>query len=51
VASMLADEDGRELRGAAARRLAVERYSWPDIAQRLVGIYDDARGARTPVAA
>jgi phosphatidylinositol alpha-mannosyltransferase len=51
VASMLADEDGRQLRGAAARRLAVERYSWPDIAQRLVEIYDDVRGVRTPVAA
>jgi phosphatidylinositol alpha-mannosyltransferase len=51
VAAMLADEDARRLRGAAARRLAVEQYSWPDIAQRLVGIYDDARGVRTPVAA
>jgi phosphatidylinositol alpha-mannosyltransferase len=51
VASMLADEDARQLRGAAARRLAIEHYSWPDIAQRLVEIYDDARGVRTPVVA
>ncbi|MGZ8695640.1 MAG: glycosyltransferase family 4 protein, partial [Gaiellaceae bacterium] len=51
VASTLADEEGRQRRGAAARRLAIERYSWPDIARRLVGIYDEARGVRTPVAA
>ena len=51
VASLLADENSRQQRGAAARELAIERYSWPDIAQRLVAIYDDARGVRTPVAA
>ena len=30
-------------RHAAARRLAVDRYSWADIARRLVEIYDAAR--------
>jgi glycosyltransferase involved in cell wall biosynthesis len=51
VAELLADEPGRVSRGEAARELAVERYSWPDIAARLVTIYDAARGVRTPVAA
>jgi phosphatidylinositol alpha-mannosyltransferase len=51
VAALLADEDARQRRGAAARRLAVEQYSWPDIAQRLVGIYDDARGVRAELVA
>jgi phosphatidyl-myo-inositol alpha-mannosyltransferase len=51
VTALLADESSREARGIAARRLALERYSWSDIAQRLVAIYDDARGVRTPVAA
>ena len=51
VAALLADEERRQLRGAAARELALERYSWPDIARRLVEIYDDAREVRTPVAA
>ena len=50
VTELLADERVRETMGVAARRLAVERYSWTDIAKRLVGIYDEARG-RTPVAA
>jgi phosphatidyl-myo-inositol alpha-mannosyltransferase len=50
VTELLADERVREAMGVAARRLAIERYSWTDIAKRLVGIYDQARG-RTPVAA
>lgn len=44
VESLLADESRRERFGAAARRLAVERYSWADIARRLERIYDSARG-------
>ena len=51
VTELLADEREREALGAAARTLAVERYSWPDIAARLVSIYDDVRGVRTTVAA
>jgi len=43
LAALLEDEPRREALGAAARRLAVERYSWPDIARRLVEIYDAAR--------
>ena len=35
-----------------ARQLAIERYSWADIARRLDGIYESARGVETaPVAA
>ena len=42
----------RGARGAAARQLAIDRYSWQDIARRLERIYDAARGAeREPVAA
>jgi phosphatidylinositol alpha-mannosyltransferase len=43
VAALLEDEPRREALGAAARRLAVDRYSWADIARRLVEIYDVAR--------
>jgi phosphatidyl-myo-inositol alpha-mannosyltransferase len=39
VSSLVADEPGRERMGAAARKLAVERYSWPGIARRLEAIY------------
>lgn len=45
VESLLADERRRETMGAAARRLAQERYSWGAIARRLVDLYADA-GAR-----
>ena len=44
VTALLEDESRREALGAAARRLAVDHYSWADIARRLVAIYDDARG-------
>jgi len=40
VEALLADEPRREALGAAARQLAVERYSWRDIARRLAGIYE-----------
>ena len=52
IAALLEDEPRREALGAAARQLAIERYSWADIARRLDGIYDvgsrrrDAGGAR-----
>ena len=32
----------RAAMGAAARALAIERYSWPDIARRLEAIYERA---------
>jgi phosphatidyl-myo-inositol alpha-mannosyltransferase len=40
VTALLADEPRRVAMGAAARTLAVERYSWGDIARRLEGIYE-----------
>ena len=47
---LLEDEEHRQRLGAAARRLAVERYSWEDIAGRLLEIYEGVQ-AREPVAA
>ncbi|HWL33494.1 MAG TPA: glycosyltransferase, partial [Gaiellaceae bacterium] len=43
VEALLADEAGRLASGAAARQLAIDRYSWQDIARRLERIYDSAR--------
>ncbi len=40
VAELLADEERRVEMGRAARRLAVERYAWTDVARRLEGIYE-----------
>ena len=51
VSSLLEDEPRREALGAAARQLAIDRYSWADIARRLDGIYDAARGVERPEAA
>jgi glycosyltransferase involved in cell wall biosynthesis len=44
VEALLADEPRRAAMGAAARRLAEERYSWRDIARRLEGIYERVTG-------
>ena len=52
VVALLEDEARRRTLGAAARELARERYSWDDIARRLVGIYELVTGrARAPVTA
>ena len=40
VAGLLDDEPRRAALGAGARRVAVERYSWEDIARRLQEIYE-----------
>src|SRR5918994_5792707 len=40
IDELLADEGHRQQRGEAARRIAIESYSWQDIARRLEGIYD-----------
>lgn len=40
LAALVADEPRREALGTAARELAIERYSWDDIARRLLGIYE-----------
>jgi phosphatidylinositol alpha-mannosyltransferase len=40
VDAILADEERRRRLGEAARRIAVSRYSWDDVARRLVDIYE-----------
>jgi phosphatidylinositol alpha-mannosyltransferase len=40
LAQLLEDEPRRAALGEGARRLALERYSWDDIARRLVEIYE-----------
>jgi phosphatidylinositol alpha-mannosyltransferase len=44
VTDLVANEPRREKMGRAARELAVERYSWPGIARRLIGIYERVTG-------
>ena len=44
VCDLVEDEPRREAMGRAARDLAVERYSWPTIAQRFVGVYESVTG-------
>jgi phosphatidylinositol alpha-mannosyltransferase len=45
VETLLSDEPRRQQMGAAARRLAEERYAWSAIAERLVGVYAAAGAA------
>jgi phosphatidylinositol alpha-mannosyltransferase len=44
VAALVDDEPRREAMGVAARALAVERYAWPAIAERLEGVYAGVTG-------
>ena len=44
VAALLADEPRRRELGAGARRIALERYSWDDVAARLERIYERVVG-------
>jgi glycosyltransferase involved in cell wall biosynthesis len=44
VVDLLADEDARCRRGAAARELAREKYAWERIAARLLDVYEAAAG-------
>jgi phosphatidyl-myo-inositol alpha-mannosyltransferase len=48
LVDVLEDEPGRRALGAAARRVAEERYSWTRIAGRLVDIYASLGGVRAP---
>jgi phosphatidylinositol alpha-mannosyltransferase len=45
VTGLLEDEARRAALGEGARRVAVERYSWDDIARRLIEIYEQAAQA------
>jgi phosphatidyl-myo-inositol alpha-mannosyltransferase len=49
LVGLLADEDQRCRFGLAARRLAEERYSWAEIARRLLRVYERVLG-RVPAA-
>ena len=44
LVALLSDEARRAELGAAARRLAVERYSWPDVSRRLLTVYERVTG-------
>jgi phosphatidyl-myo-inositol alpha-mannosyltransferase len=46
VTGLLADEPRRRAMGSAARTLAVERYSWSDVAARLEALYEDVIARR-----
>jgi phosphatidyl-myo-inositol alpha-mannosyltransferase len=50
LVELLGDEDRRCRLGSAARRLADERYSWDEVARRLVNVYERVLG-RVPAAA
>ena len=50
LVDLLADEDRRCRFGLAARRVAEDRYSWDEIARRLIGVYEEVLG-RVPAAA
>jgi glycosyltransferase involved in cell wall biosynthesis len=41
VVKLLDDEPRRQSMGAAARRLAEERYSWDEIGRRLAAVYEE----------
>ena len=44
VCGLVEDEPRREAMGVAARALAVERYAWPTIAERLESVYASVTG-------
>jgi phosphatidylinositol alpha-mannosyltransferase len=44
VCGLVEDEPRREAMGVAARALAVERYAWPAIAERLEAVYASVTG-------
>jgi phosphatidylinositol alpha-mannosyltransferase len=44
LAGLLADEPRRRKLGEGARKVALERYSWDDVARRLEAIYQRVAG-------
>jgi len=51
VIGLLEDEPRRRALGAAARELALARYSWDGVARRLLEIYESLAAAPEPLAA
>ena len=51
VSALLADEPRRVALGTAARQLAIEKYSWDDIARRLLRVYESVVVDRPAAAA
>ena len=51
VTALLADEPRRVALGTAARQLAIEKYSWDDIARRLLRVYESVVDDRPAAAA
>ena len=51
LVALVEDEPRRRSLGAAARELAIERYSWDDIARRLAQIYELVSGVPAGAAA
>jgi glycosyltransferase involved in cell wall biosynthesis len=51
LVDLLADEERRQAFGVEGHRLVRERYSWDEIAQRLLRIYELVAGARAEPAA
>jgi phosphatidyl-myo-inositol alpha-mannosyltransferase len=47
LVALAEDEPRRVALGAAARQLAIDRYSWDDIARRLLQIYGEVTGLET----
>ncbi len=45
MVALVEDEPRRVALAAAARELAIERYSWDDIGRRLLGIYESVAGS------
>jgi glycosyltransferase involved in cell wall biosynthesis len=48
VAALLGEEPRRGRAGAAARRVAEERYSWDRIGRRLVDVYEGVLAGGVP---
>jgi glycosyltransferase involved in cell wall biosynthesis len=49
LATLVADPDLCQRMGEAGRRLAQAEFSWPEIAKRLIALYEEVRAARTHV--
>ena len=51
VNRLVRDPDLAARMGAAGRRRAIERFSWPQVAERTLAVYEDAVARKRPIAA